>query len=321
MLQLDTKNYKSSRKKALMYKKILLLITIFLHIQLMLSANVFAASKASNIYVHNRVVKTDVSPFIENDRTMVPLRVISENLGYNVQWNQKKQEVTVSNKEIEVKLYIDKKETLNNNHKELIDVDPIIKNDRTFVPLRYIAETFNQVVIWDGTTRNVYITREKDLPDKESDYVGRFVLINNLGRSNLNKDRKQPESLKLGDVGLILSSEGDYLYVDLIKPQGDLVEDWSFAKGYVKKKDCILNPRPEELTILSNVCRLKNGEVEVQDSVNGKPYKIDGDRFVNIDKKEKNRLLIEMAGGANNAWVSKKDVDFGFEYFIGNPDD
>ena len=165
---------------------------------------------------------------------MVPLRVISENLGYKVFWDQKKQEARITDKNLELKLYIGKKEAVKNNHKEIMDVAPVVKNNRILVPLRYIAETFNQVVIWDNNARDVHITREMDIPSDENDYVGRFVLINN--RSTLKDDKKSPESIKIGDVGLIIKSEGDYLYVDLIKPQGEATDDWSFAKGYVSKK-------------------------------------------------------------------------------------
>lgn len=40
--------------------------------------------------------------------------------------------------------------------------------------------------------------------------------------------------------------------------------------------------------------------------------------FVNIEKKEKERLLIEISGCAKSAWVSKNDVDFLFEYLTEN---
>lgn len=319
MRLLDIKNYNLStgiERKDTKYLWILVALLIF---QALVPINdVFAISKDPNIYIHNQIVKTDVVPFIKNERTMVPLRIISENLGYNVQWNQKKQEVKVSDRNLEVKLYIGKKEIINNNHKEVLDVAPLIKNDRTFVPLRCIAEAFNQVVIWDQKARNVHITREKDIPSNKNDYIGRFVLINSIDVSSSKGDKKSPESLRIGDVGLILKSEGDYLYIDLIKPQGEATEDWSFAKGYVLKKDCILNPRPNELDLISNVCRLKNGQIKVQDSINGETYEVDGNRFANIKRKEKNQLLIEMPGGANSAWVSKNDVDFGLEYFTGN---
>lgn len=37
----------------------------------------------------------DVSPFIQNDRTFVPVRFVSEALGYNVEWDDSKKEVTI----------------------------------------------------------------------------------------------------------------------------------------------------------------------------------------------------------------------------------
>ena len=320
MQRVDMKNDHWSKKQGRNFTKHLWIICALFIVQAFMPiSGVFASGKDINIYVHDKIVKSDVAPFIKNDRTMVPLRVISENLGYHVKWNQEKQEVRVSNKNAEVKLYIGKKEAMKNDQKEVLEVAPVMKKDRTFVPLRYIAETFNQVVIWDSETGNVHITREMDIPTDENDYAKRFVLIHNIDGSEPKGDKKPPESLKIGDVGFIIKSESDYLYIDLIKPVGDAMDDWSFAKGYVLKKDCILNPTPKELDLMSNVCRLKNGQIKVQDSVSGKTYEVEGNKFVQMSKKEKDKVLIEMAGGANDAWVSKKDIDFSFEDFIGNP--
>lgn len=282
-------------------------------------SNPIFAKTSPTLYIHDRQVTTDANPFIEQNRIMVPLRVIAENLGYSLQWNGQNKEVSISNNSKVLQLSIGKKEVISNGNKIVIDVAPMVKNNRTFVPLRYIAEYFHQVVIWDDSSKSVYITREKDRISHEKDYLGRFVLVQSDRWSN-RQGKKAPVSLKVGDVGLIVKTEGDFLYLDLIKPHGDVIEDWSFAKGYVPKENCIVNPRPNELEILSHVCRLKNGEVLVKDSVNGRSYQLEGDLFCNIVKKEKDKLLIELPGGANDAWVSKKDVDFHVEYFTGNPE-
>lgn len=185
------------------------------------------------------------------------------------------------------------------------------------MPLRYIAETFNQVVIWDNENKTVQITRQRDIPTDEKDYIGRFILVNYANLEQV-KNLQVPQKLKVGDVGLIQESKDNLLLVDFIKPQGDLPLDWSFAKGYVPKENTILNPRPNELEMLSNICRLINGNINLQDSITGKNYTVEGNKFVNIVRKESNRLLIEMPGGQNDAWVSISDVDYDIEYFIGN---
>jgi len=97
------------------------------------------------------------------DRTVVPIRAIIETLGGTVQWNGKERKVTVRFNGTIIMIWI-------NNPKALLDgipvwidvknhtVSPIIMNDRTFVPLRFVAESLGCVVDWNGITRTVTIT-------------------------------------------------------------------------------------------------------------------------------------------------------------------
>lgn len=317
MLRLDTKSL-DDNKYFILRNKLIIMALVLLVFTLLVPNFALASSNNPRINIHGKPIDSDVNPFIENDRTMVPIRVIAENLGYEVEWEDATRKVTISSNGTYIELFINKNYAVNNGEREFLDVSPLLKNERTFVPLRYIAEAFNQVVIWDNDNRSVEITRKRDVPTEEKDYIGRFVLINDTNLEKV-KNLQVPQDLKVGDVGLILKSEGDLLLVDLIKPQGDLPEDWSFAKGYVPKENTILNPRPDELKMISNVCRLINGEITLQDSITGRNYTVAGNRFVNIVRTEKNRVLIEVSGGNNDAWVSINNVDFGVEYFIGNP--
>ena len=47
------------------------------------------------LVVHGNNVETDVAPFIENGRTLVPVRVISETLGFKVQWIAEEEKVVI----------------------------------------------------------------------------------------------------------------------------------------------------------------------------------------------------------------------------------
>ena len=38
-----------------------------------------------------------------------------------------------------------------------VDIETILENDRTFVPLRFIIEAFNEGITWDGDTKTVSI--------------------------------------------------------------------------------------------------------------------------------------------------------------------
>ena len=41
------------------------------------------------------ILKMDVAPFLKDSRTFVPIRFVAEGLGYNVEWNEREQSVTI----------------------------------------------------------------------------------------------------------------------------------------------------------------------------------------------------------------------------------
>lgn len=49
----------------------------------------------TNIYINGEAKQMDVAPFIENSRTFVPVKFISEALGYQVEWDGTKRKVTI----------------------------------------------------------------------------------------------------------------------------------------------------------------------------------------------------------------------------------
>lgn len=127
-----------------------------------LLSNVSAAESTKDIKIEidGKNVISDVAPFINNERTLVPIRVISENLGYNVNWDNNSRKVTVKNSDKTIELFIGKKNVSVNGVDNSIDVAPMIKNERTFVPLRFISESFDNDVKWDNNTRTVKINKK-----------------------------------------------------------------------------------------------------------------------------------------------------------------
>lgn len=100
------------------------------------------------IKVDGLSVTSDAKPEIQNSRTMVPLRVISENLGANVEWSSP--EVILVKGEMKVTLKLDSDAAEKNGEKIQLDSKPYMKDNRVFVPLRFIAETFDCQVTYSG---------------------------------------------------------------------------------------------------------------------------------------------------------------------------
>lgn len=178
----------------------------------------------------------------------------------------------------------------------------------------------NERDIIDQTNREKDLVVEEEITDEDINNERDYVLIIDENLDNVSEDLIKPQELKVGDVGLVLERDGEFLLVDFIRPVGDLPDDWSFARGYVPKENTILNPSEEKLRELSNVARLKDGEITLEDSLNGNEYLEQGNRYVSIIEVDDDRLLIEMPGGANDAWVSSSDVDYNLGYFEGYSD-
>ena len=128
------------------------------------------ANSDIRLWVKGEIVNSDVAPYISYSRTMVPIRVISENLGKVVIWDNDDKKVTIKDeKGNEFSLVINEKfmEDISSNVYRKIELDApaVIKNDRTFVPIRAIAEAFGERVDWDNDKRVVVIGEGYD-PNK-----------------------------------------------------------------------------------------------------------------------------------------------------------
>ena len=107
-------------------------------------------------------------PFIKEgwNRTLVPIRAIVESLGGTVGWEPKTRMVWIIFNSTEINMWIDKPQAKVNNILVWIDpsnhnVSPIIQNDRTFVPIRFVAENLGCTVLWDDATKTVTIIYEE----------------------------------------------------------------------------------------------------------------------------------------------------------------
>ena len=112
-----------------------------------------------SIMLNGNKVTTETPPFVDsNDRTMVPVRFISEALGAEVAWNDDAQLVTVIKESTVIELTIDSNQIITNGIAATMDTAAIIKDERTFVPVRFIAEALQLKVGWEEATSTVVLT-------------------------------------------------------------------------------------------------------------------------------------------------------------------
>ena len=140
--------------------------------QQVIKSIVFAIGK-DTYYVNGQTpgVKMDAAPFIENDRTYVPVRFLGNALGVkddNIGWEQSTQKVTLSYKDIVASMAIGSKDIYSNSVKTVMDVAPQIKPPgRTFLPARYVAEALGYEVDWQNGKYVVIWPTGSDKPNVE----------------------------------------------------------------------------------------------------------------------------------------------------------
>ena len=95
-------------------------------------------------------LRGDAAPFITGDRAHVPLRIIAEALGAEVTWDPATRTGYMTKDGTTIRIAVDQ---------PLPDGMgmPVIINNRTFVPARYISETFGAEVRWDRENSAVYV--------------------------------------------------------------------------------------------------------------------------------------------------------------------
>lgn len=126
------------------------------------------------IKVDGEQVQLEVPPFIQDGRTMVPLRAIAEMLDIEIDWDEEERSITYINHEgLHFTLVIGHEYVMisrqvifeevaaSDENLVLLDAPPMIVGDRTFVPLRFIAESLGIEV--DFVEGVVFLTTISDV--------------------------------------------------------------------------------------------------------------------------------------------------------------
>ncbi len=111
------------------------------------------------VFVNEKRVRFAVQPIIQNNRTLVPIREVSEALGAEVKWNQATKTVTLLKDDITVTLIIGQSRATRNGQTITLDVPAQVIGGRTLLPLRFISEAFGATVDWNQANRVVTINQ------------------------------------------------------------------------------------------------------------------------------------------------------------------
>lgn len=155
-------------------KKVIILLVLLLLNPLY----VFAEERVEEmvkLWVDGYYVLSTELPFIEDSRTFVPIRFISKELGFDVNWDNDTRQVTIKGDETAIVLTIDSPIALVNGRERVMDVAPVIRFDRTYVPMRFVAENMGRKVSFNDKYKVAIIGENYDPGEF---YPGHFYYLN-----------------------------------------------------------------------------------------------------------------------------------------------
>lgn len=106
----------------------------------------------------NEEIRLETPPILYEDCTMLPIRQVVEALGGQVDWHSEEQKIFVSYETHSVTMTLGQPGAFADGRFALLQVPPMIRDDRTLVPLRFVAEALGCQVHWEPATREILVT-------------------------------------------------------------------------------------------------------------------------------------------------------------------
>ena len=193
-------------------------LSLVLLLVVLLSIPVYAQGHKVNIILYGAGV--DMETILVNDRSLVPLEALSEKLDFKVEYDDN--QIYIINNNANILLTINSNMVMVNDEELELDVKPLLIDNNFFVPLRFVAESMGEDVIWDGRNYNILIGEF----NQEASIEDTFTYFNEEYGYTLSF----PNSWK--DEAIIETKDGT-LYVYDKKSAGRFMEDGYESYGPV----------------------------------------------------------------------------------------
>ncbi|KOR88845.1 N-acetylmuramoyl-L-alanine amidase family protein [Paenibacillus solani] len=122
--------------------------------------NLEASSSSANIYLDGEQLNLSSGVHVANMKgnVMIPIRVVSENLGFKVGWEKASQTVTVENSQKAVRMVVGSQQAEMNGTQVELNLAPVLDGKTTLVPLRFVSEQMGLDVKWDNQMKSVFLS-------------------------------------------------------------------------------------------------------------------------------------------------------------------
>ncbi len=247
------------------------IISILFSMAILLSVAINVnANPLITVTVDGEAVVFDAQPEMVNERTMVPMRAIFEKLGAEVSWDQPTQTVTAVTADKTVVATVGEMSMFVNGEEKVMDVAPYIKEERTYVPARFVSEALDCKVDWDQENYTVIINSLTVDADYMYTYnaIKDFILENGVATEGdyqwmyledmetLQVIMNYDQNLGYTEVGIVvpIDSESDVVQIISASLTGDCMSVTNLTATVY-----------DELIEESLVMYYKDGEITIED--------------------------------------------------------
>ena len=220
-------------------KRIVKILTVVLIVTYLLSLPTLAIELPIRVVVNGTKINfPDAEPFIdENSRTQVPIRFVGEALGADVSWDGNTKKVTITLNGKKVVLQIGNKNYEVNGQQKQMDTVALLKESRTFVPVRFVSEALGATVKWNANIRTVYIDMNGDVAPSPEPTGGTVKYYDGIAfndvtdvdqHGRIKVDKLKEFLLKLADQLRFVKENGKY-YIECTYPEIPEGYKWSLG--------------------------------------------------------------------------------------------
>ncbi len=256
------------------------------------SINVFA-SESITVYVDGTKVTYSSAPIVQNGSTLVPLRQTFQALGSTVVWDNATQTITATKDDTIIDLTIGDKTAHKNNDSFTISVPPQIINGSTYVPLRFVAESFGSDVKFDSATQIITINSNNSAATTTTDKV----------TTPTNNTQTGSTGYSIAD-GKLTYKNKQYTIIDVAGGDlsGDRQPSVAVDVGYGDRQYWgLTNENSQLVYVLADTVKLQDANTETL--INGRYYsdeaKVPGTESATLDE---GHVIADSLGGVSNAY-------------------
>ncbi len=242
------------------------------------------------LFINGEEIKNlTMPPIILNQTTLVPAREVFEPLGAKVEWRKETSEVFVTYNNNTVSIIIGSKTAKVNGENIQMQIPPKIINNKTMIPVRFIAEALNFDVQWDKASRYILI-REKQNVDETQSIVEKTteetsnadIIYGYEEEGAILKNVKCEDGFlkveakgKFGDYSVPNSSNKKIIAFDIHNIELGIQNDYNFDDEYVKSVNLLqIQEKPAKIIRVAVELR-KETDYNVYVGNNGTSLEVD----------------------------------------------